>query len=223
MTWVSQVRELSMAARVACRPTVPLRSARTRAATSRRDVMRSVSITLFVLLSTAVAVVGQQPPESGERSGRGPIASVGIGGGPLGLAGVLSAGRRTSSGDIFVRAAGATNVEVAFSPGQTTGRTDSSLDVAALWGRRRVLGARGWVRVAAGPALALTKGAWGFGECLTSENCGEEGQATTAGLAVQVDGAWVTGQHEVGIGVFGDGNGDRSFWGITIGVYFGGR
>lgn len=185
--------------------------------------MRAFTLAIVVILRGALPTVAQEVTSAPQPDGsaRGVVGSIGIGAGPLGLAGELSLGEATSVGDVFIRVAGLTDVDTNLNPAARSGVHDSSMDVAVLLGHRLILGRSVWLRVAAGPGFVRTVGDWR--ECLGPDDCltREERKANSLGLAAQMDGTWLTSRLGVGLGVFGNRNRDRSFWGVTFAVHFG--
>ena len=146
-----------------------------------------------------------------------PIASLGLGVGTLGFAGYASIGLQTPIGEIMLRGSGTTDLDFQASV------VDSSDDVSLLYGQRVSLGPRAWLRIAAGPGRVKTevrgqrhveRTEWSYRSWTDRE------ESDAVGLAYQVEVAWRVGRGSVGLGAFGNVNGDRSFSGFALGVHF---
>lgn len=188
---------------------------------NRRTEVRSTHRVMGGLL--LVALFPGFPSESWAQAGpgsapeRGARYSLngGVGVGTEGLGLQIGASRHHPKGDLIVRLAGTTNVDI-FGP------STSYSDLAILYGRmEREPGA--WGRIAAGPAVV-----WGNseGRCMESGTffCSKRDQdrETSIGLAVLLDAVWTPFSFAgVGLGVFGNLNSLGAFAGATLSLHIG--
>jgi hypothetical protein len=141
--------------------------------------------------------------------------SLGLGVGSLGVGGLLALSLRGSSGTLTLR----TSQTFAF---DIFGPEESATDYALLYGRssRR---SKGWLTIAAGPAVVRTVRPGEVKSCDWFICDFEEERKSTVGLAVQGESIWAPFAFlGLGLTAFGNLNSQSSFAGAVVGIHLGG-
>lgn len=179
-----------------------------------------IGVAFVVVLCPLTRVLAQTPvsdtanPASENRAGWS--LGLGAGLGAHGPAGQLSLGIPAGPGELVVRSAGTAEVFLLFS-----GPPESVGDLAILYGRR-IGGRKGWVRFAAGPGYVESVRRGEIAECFLIFCDYEQHTTHSLGLAAQADGVWAIARwFGLGVSLFGNVNGESSFTGASLGVYFG--
>ena len=172
---------------------------------------------LFAIAAALLAATAPISAQTTSRSPSGFVGGLGIGGGSLGLAAEAYLGAATTIGTFLARAAGTTDLDTSQSV------SDSSSDLAVLYGFTSTPETGPWIRFAAGPAFVRTvrRGARRTQSTSRSFSSFTESEASeTVGLALQLTLAW--GQERaVGLGVLGNLNSEGSFAAALVSLHLG--
>ena len=179
--------------------------------------MRVTPVIGIALMLVAVSSPGLRAQAAEDPTGGTEVrvdVSLGLGPGSYGVGGQFALGVSTPVGEFIARSAGTSEFNI-------LSMSESAADLALLYGRRKS-GSRGWVRAAAGPAVAESIRAGPVVSCSFIFCNHEPIKSYTAGLAVQGDAVWaVVPAFGLGASLFANLNPQASFGGMTVGVWVG--